>query len=80
MLLSHRSTRWPKIEGSRTSPSVTRIRRQLSLVYMFSTCGILGVLFCEGADDSSGDFMVENGLVVLADDVDAKFLVEVSER
>lgn len=38
--------------------------------------GGLSVLLVEDAEDTGSDFVVDNGLVVLTDDVDTEFLVE----
>ena len=40
----------------------------------FRTSGYLSILFREDADNSSGYFVVDDGLIVLADNVDTKFL------
>ena len=38
--------------------------------------GGLSVLFVEDAENARSDFMMDDGLVVFADNVDAKFLIE----
>lgn len=41
----------------------------------------LGFLFSQHANDASSDFVMNDSLVVLADDIDAKFLIkEMSTR
>lgn len=44
------------------------------LLMLFSMCGDLDVLFRERADGASCDFMMYNGLAVLAHNVNAEFL------
>ena len=46
------------------------------LLVLFCPCGDLDVLFVEDTHYPSSDFMMDNGLVILANDVDAKFLEE----
>jgi hypothetical protein len=41
---------------------------------LFSACCNLGVLFSEYADDAGRNLVVDGGLVVFADDIDAEFL------
>lgn len=46
----------------------------LLLLVLLSTGSNLGILFRKNADGACGDFMVDDGLVVFADDVDTEFL------
>jgi len=46
----------------------------LLLLVLFCTSSYLSVLFIEDTDDTGSNFMVDYGFVVLANNVNAKFL------
>lgn len=84
-LLLHR---WSSLILSRTwtlrackvecAAAAIRLRREISkwwVLMLFGARGGLRVLFGEDTDDAGGDFMVDDGLVVFPDDINAEFLV-----
>jgi hypothetical protein len=50
------------------------------ILMLLGSCGGLGVFLREDADNAGGDFMVDDGLVIFAHDVDTKFLGERGRR
>jgi hypothetical protein len=46
----------------------------LLVLVCLRTSGYLSILFRENADNSSGYFVVDNGFIVFANNVDTKFL------
>jgi hypothetical protein len=46
----------------------------LLVLLMFGAGGDVGVLFGKGADNASGNFVADYGLVVLANDIHSEFL------
>jgi hypothetical protein len=46
----------------------------LVVVMRFGSCCNLGILLRKNTDNTSGDFVVDDGFIILSDDVDAEFL------
>lgn len=54
-------------------------RRVLALLLLFRASGCLHVLLGKYTDDPGRDLVVDDGLVVLANNIDSKFLMNISQ-